>query len=104
MEERFIMGFDFARGAKTTGSKFYFNIGDTAAKEWHLISEMIQWHITYGCTFVIHPYLINKDTATSAGLLPRFKDEFYETTDGFILAGTAEHPLVGMHKDEIFSE
>lgn len=96
--------YDFERGAKTTGSKFYFNIGETALKEWKIINQMIEYHTQHGYTFVIPPYLINKTTATQAGILPRFAGQFYETTDGLLLIPTAETPLVGMHSGEIFSE
>lgn len=95
---------DFERGAKTTGRKFYFTVGEEAELEWTRITQMLEYHIKSGYTFVIPPYLINKETATQAGILPRFADQFYETTDGFVLIPTAETPLVGMHSDEIFQE
>lgn len=98
------MGYDFQRGAKTTGAKFYFNIGETAHKEWEMINEMINYHVGNGYTFIIPPYLINKTTATHAGILPRFDGDFYETTDGLLLVPTAETPMVGLHADEIFNE
>lgn len=96
--------YDFIRGAKVTGSKFYFNVGDTALREWNIINQMINYHITHSYTLVIPPYLINKKTAEQAGILPRFDGDFYETNDGFLLIPTAETPLVGMHSGEIFSE
>lgn len=96
--------YDFTRGAKVTGKKFYFNVGESAQKEWNLINQMISYHIEHGYTFVIPPYLINKETATQAGILPRFKGDFYETTNGLLLIPTAETPLVGMHSDEIIPE
>lgn len=96
--------YDFERGAKVTGSKFYFNVGDTALKEWKEINRMIDFHSYNGYTFVIPPYLINKKTATQAGILPRFEGDFYETVDDLLLIPTAETPLVGMHCDEIFNE
>src|SRR5476649_298242 len=94
--------FDFERGAKVTGSKFYFNTD--ACREWSLINLMIDFHTKNGYTFVIPPYLINAKTAEQAGILPRFRDQFYETTDGLFLIPTAETPLVGMHSDEIIPE
>lgn len=95
---------DFERGAKVTGSKFYFLTGDDATKEWGLINWMLNYHQARGWKFVLPPFLINKKTATQAGILPRFDGDFYETTDGFLLVPTAETPLVGMHSDEIFKE
>lgn len=101
---------DFERGAKVTGSKFYFLTEDgndpvaTSVEEWGMINYMIDFHRKLGWQFVIPPFLINKKTAQQAGILPRFDGDFYETTDGFLLIPTAETPLVGMHSDEIFKE
>lgn len=96
--------YDFERGAKVTGSKFYFNVDQTALREFELINKMINYHVKNGYTFIIPPYLINKTTAEQAGILPRFDGDFYETKDGFLLIPTAETPLVGLHSNEIFKE
>lgn len=98
------MTVDFERGAKVTGSKFYFTVGSAAEFEWYAINYMIDYHKRNGYTFVIPPYLVNKTTAKQAGILPRFDGDFYETTDGLLLIPTAETPLVGMHADEIIPE
>ena len=95
---------DFERGAKTTGSKFYFLTGDEAVLEWDLINRMLAYHRERGYQFVIPPYLINRGTAEWAGILPRFEGDYYQTDNGFLLIPTAETPLVGMHADEIFRE
>ena len=95
---------DFDRGAKVTGSKFYFLTGDAAVREWSLIMYMIGFHIKNGYKFVQPPFLINKTTGEQAGILPRFEGDFYQTTEGLMLIPTAETPMVGMHSDEIFKE
>lgn len=95
---------DLERGAKTTGSKFYFLTGEEAIVEWTTLTNMIAYHIDNGYEFVIPPYLINKKVGEWAGILPRFEGDYYQTTDGLMLIPTAETPLVGMHADEIFKE
>jgi seryl-tRNA synthetase len=105
---------DFERGAKTTGSKFYFLTGQKAVMEWNLINFMISHHRHNGYEFVISPYLINKQVGEWAGInkqvgewagiLPRFEGDYYQTQEGLMLIPTAETPLVGMHADEIFQE
>ena len=40
--------YDFERGAKVTGSKFYFNEGNSALSEWNLIDYMIKFHVLNG--------------------------------------------------------
>jgi seryl-tRNA synthetase len=95
---------DFERGAKTTGSKFYFTIGDDAIQEWRLISTMIDYHVNNGYTFIIPPYLVRRQTAEWAGILPRFEGDFYLTTDDLVLIPTAETAMVGLHAGEIIPE
>jgi len=95
---------DFERGAKTTGSKFYFLTGDEAVMEWNLINYMVRFHRNRGYQFVIPPFLVNKKVGKMAGLLPRFEGDYYQTDDGLMLIPTAETPLVGMHANEIFRE
>lgn len=95
---------DFERGAKTTGSKFYFTSGNDAEREWSLINQMIEYHKQNGYQFIIPPYLVQKKVGEQAGILPRFEGDYYETTDGLLLLPTAETALVGLHADEIFNE
>lgn len=95
---------DFERGAKTTGSKFYFISGNEARAEWEFINRMIDFHTARGYQFIIPPYLIREQVGEWAGILPRFAGDFYQTTDGLMLIPTAETPLVGLHADEIFKE
>ena len=98
------MPVDFERGAKTTGAKFYFTTGDEARQEWDLISRMLAYHQANGYTFVIPPYLVRRQTAEWAGILPRFEGDFYLTTDDLVLIPTAETALVGMHAQEIIPD
>lgn len=95
---------DFERGAKAAGSKFYYLTGDHAVRELALINQMVEFHRNNGYQFVIPPYMVNEKTATFAGILPRFKGDFYETDTKHIMIPTAETALVGMHADEVFRE
>jgi seryl-tRNA synthetase len=97
---------DFERGAKTSGSKFYFLTDEDAIIEWDLMNEMIRYHHDKGgYRFVIPPYFVKYETAEWAGILPRFQGQFYDIPqDGLIAIPTAETALVGMHANEIFKE
>jgi seryl-tRNA synthetase len=95
---------DFDTGATTTGSKFYFQVGADALREWDYINRMINWHVDRGYTFVIPPYMVNRTTAEQAGILPRFEGDFYETKDGLLLIPTAETPMVGFVANKIIPE
>lgn len=96
--------YDFERGAKVTGSKFYFATDEDAWREWTLITQMIEYHRSNGYKFIVPPYLINQKTATQAGIYPKFKDDYYQTVEGLILIPTAETPLVGYHANEMLKE
>ena len=96
---------DFERGAKTSGSKFYFTTGDDAWKEWCLITRMLQYHMLNGYEMVLPPHLVRRQTMEWAGQLPRFEGDFYETkAENLVLIPTAESALVGLHQDELFKE
>lgn len=95
---------DFERGAKTTGSKFYFTTGEDAVREWDLINRMIAYHRANGYEFVIPPYMVGTHVGEWAGILPRFEGDYYKTTEGLMLIPTAETPMVGFHAGEIFNE
>lgn len=99
------MTIDFERGAKVSGSKFYFLTGEDAWEEWSLITNMIQYHRERDWNFVIPPYLVKRQTAEWAGILPRFEGQFYTIPeDDLIAIPTAETPLVGLHANEIIPE
>jgi seryl-tRNA synthetase len=96
---------DFERGAKTSGSKFYFTTGNDAWKEWCLITRMLQYHMLNGYEMVLPPHLVRRQTMEWAGQLPRFEGDFYEIEkDGLVLIPTAESALVGLHQDELLKE
>lgn len=121
--------FDFERGAKTTGAKWYFNTGRTAIAEWRLLNDAIAYYMMQGYEFIIPPFAVNRKTATQAGILPRFEGDFYniaqeekpptfwervenvfkpvtrqaKDTD-LLMIPTAETPMVGFHADEIIEE
>jgi seryl-tRNA synthetase len=92
---------DFERGAKTTGSKFYFNTGKTALIEWNLINKMIEFHTKNGYELVFPPHLVKKEIGVYAGQLPKFEGDYYLTTDNLMLIPTAETAMVGYHANEI---
>lgn len=98
------MPYDFERGAKTTGSKWYFNSGSTALREWNLINFMMGYAMGNGYDLVFPPHLVRRQVGEWAGQLPRFENDYYLTTDDLMLIPTAETALVGMHANELFLE
>lgn len=97
--------YDFERGAKVTGSKFYFNYGPSAMFELTQIYNMMLYHVARGYMAVIPPYLVNLDTLKMQGMDHIGLENVYQIEkDKLALIPTAETSLVGMHSDEILEE
>jgi len=97
---------DSAAGAKISGSRFYVLKGLGAKLERSLISWMIDVHVQEeGYTEILPPYLVNRESMTGTGQLPKFADDLYHTdTDDLFLDPTAEVPVTNMLRDEIVRE
>jgi len=94
---------DFKRAAKISGRNFVLFKGKGALLERALLNFMLDLHIKkHGYTEICPPYLVNRDSMTATGQLPKMEDDMYKTTeDDFFLIPTAEVPLTNIHRDEI---
>ena len=94
---------DFNRGAKITGSGFPVYVGKGAMLERALINYMLNYHIEkHGYTEIIPPFLVNAESMTGTGQLPKMKDDmYYAEKDDLYLVPTAEVPITNMHRNEI---
>lgn len=93
---------EFDRAVKVAGSGFVGLVGDGAALARALISFMLETHRSNGYLEVAPPYLVNPETATATGHLPKFADQLYHVEgDDLYLIPTAEVPIMGWHRDEI---
>ncbi len=96
---------DFVRGAKVAGSGFYVLKGDGARLERALINFMLDLHHQQGYREIFPPVLVNDESATGTGQLPKMKDDMYQVErDGLWLNPTAEVPVTNLHRDEIFEK
>lgn len=94
---------DFERAGKVTGSRFVFYKGLGARLERALISFMMDYHSdNHGYEEIIPPYMVNRDSMTGTGQLPKFEEDAFKI-DGqdYFLIPTAEVPVTNMHRDEI---
>jgi len=98
--------FDFERGVKLSGSRFYSYRGFAATLERALIGFMLDTHSKkFGYTETWVPQLVNDQAMTVTGQYPKFKGEFYRLDDDALsLIPTAEVPLVNLYSDEIIEE
>ncbi len=98
---------DFEGASKIAGSRFTILKGDAARLERALTCYMMDLHTVEGdYTEVIPPYIVNRETMTSAGKLPKFEDDafkFHSNPDWF-LNSTAEIPLIGYFSNQVLKE
>jgi len=94
---------DFQRGVKISGSRFYILTGLGARLERALINWMLDLHTQrHGYKEVATPYLVNRETMTGTGQLPKFEEDLYHCeVDDLFLIPTAEVPVTNLHRDEI---
>lgn len=96
---------DFERAGKVTGSRFVFYRGLGARLERALISFMLDLHIDeHDYTEVLPPYIVNRDSMTGTGQLPKFEEDAFKIAgEDYFLIPTAEVPVTNMHREEILS-
>ncbi len=94
---------DFSRAAKIAGARFTVYKGPGAELERALINFMLDIHTReHGYLEVAPPYLVNSDTMTGTGQLPKFKDDLFKiSSTDYWLIPTAEAPLTNLYAGEI---
>lgn len=97
---------DFDRAAKIAGARFAIMTGAGARLERALINYMLDRHtIQHGYREVLPPLMVNRQTMTGTGQLPKFEDDLFRLKDeDYFLIPTAEVPLTNLHREEILSE
>lgn len=96
---------DFERAAKITGSRFTVYKGAGARLERSVIQFFLNTNTEEsGYTEIFPPYMVNRDSMTGTGQLPKFEeDAFKVANNGYFLVPTAEVPVTNLHRDEILS-
>ncbi|MBN2654716.1 MAG: serine--tRNA ligase [Nitrospirae bacterium] len=96
---------DFERGAKIAGARFSVMKGAGARLERALMNFMLDLNTSKGYKEIFPPILVNKESMTGTGQLPKFEAELYKTSDlELYLAPTAEVPVTNIHRGEILDE
>jgi seryl-tRNA synthetase len=95
---------DLERGAKVSGSRFYYLVGDGALLELALVNFAIDIAQNHGFTPVIPPALVKPVAMEGTGFLGQAAENVYRIEqDDLYLVGTSEVPLAAMHMDEILN-
>ncbi|MBR3220649.1 MAG: serine--tRNA ligase [Kiritimatiellae bacterium] len=95
--------FDFPRGVKLTGTGFPIILGQGAKLQRALIQYMLDLHCRkQGYTEMLPPFVVNSDSMTGTGQLPKFAEDLYHCQiDDFWLIPTAEVPVTNYYRDDI---
>jgi len=99
------LGFlNFERAVKIAQTRFVSLIGAGAALERALIQFMLSTHIQAGYIEISPPLLVNTDSLTGTGQLPKFaEDSFKCAEDDLWLIPTAEVPVTNFYRGEIIN-
>ena len=93
---------DTERGAKVSGSRFYFLTGVGALLQLGLLQMAIQQAVEHGFTPSITPSLVRPEAMEGTGFLGAHASEIYRLeADDLYLVGTSEVPLAAYHSNEI---
>jgi seryl-tRNA synthetase len=95
---------DIERGAKVSGSRFYYLINDGALLELALVNFAIDIAQSHGFSPVIPPALVKPAAMEGTGFLGQAAENVYRIEqDDLYLVGTSEVALAAMHMDEILN-
>ena len=99
---KILKAIDTERGAKVSGSRFYYLTGMGAMLEFALVNYAISSATKAGFTPVIPPVLVKPPAMEGTGFLGQAAENvFHLEEDDFYLVGTSEVPLAAYHMDEI---
>ena len=99
---RMLGAIDLERGAKVSGSRFYFLTGVGAQLELALVTMAMDQAREAGFTQVIAPSLVKPRAMEGTGFLGQAADDVYRIEgEELYLVGTSEVAMAAFHSDEI---
>jgi seryl-tRNA synthetase len=94
--------FDMERGARLSGSRFGYIVGDSARLALAVYRWALDRVVAESFTPVLPPVLVREEAMYGTGFFPTEKVDYYEIgEDGLYLTGTSEVALAGLHMGEI---
>ena len=97
-------GLDFAAASRMTGARFVVMQGAVARLHRALGQFMLDLHTReHGYTEINVPFIVNADSLTGTGQLPKFADDLFQLQgkQNFHLIPTAEVPVTNMVREQI---
>lgn len=99
---RILGAIDIERGAKVSGTRFYYLTGVGADLEFALVNLAFDQARAAGFTTMVPPALVRPRAMEGTGFLGQAADDVYRIEgDDLYLVGTSEVPLAAYHSDEI---
>jgi seryl-tRNA synthetase len=96
---------DMERGARLSGSRFAYRLGDVALLELALYRWTLDRTVRKGFTPVLPPVLVREPAMFGTGFLPTDDVNIYNVErDELYLTGTSEVALAGLHMQEILDQ
>ncbi len=96
---------DTERGAKVSGSRFAFLVGDGALLELALVNLAVARAVEAGFTPMITPTLVRPESMEGTGFLGAHSDEIYRLErDDLYLVGTSEVAIAAYHSGETLED
>lgn len=99
---RMLGAIDLERGAKVSGSRFYFLTGVGAELEFALVNLANATAREHGFTQVVAPSMVKPRAMEGTGFLGQAADDVYRIEgQDMYLVGTSEVPMAAFHSEEI---
>jgi seryl-tRNA synthetase len=97
--------FEMERGARLSGSRFGYLVGDTALLAFALYRFALDRATAHGHVPLIPPVLVREEAMYGTGFFPTERSNIYALeADELYLTGTSEVALAGLHMTEILDE
>ena len=98
-------GIDLDSARKTSGSGFYYLMGDIARLHSAVLSYARDFMIDRGFTYVIPPYMIRSEVVTGVMSFAEMENMMYKIEgEDLYLIGTSEHSMIGKFIDTILTD
>ena len=100
-----LSGIDLDSARKTSGSGFYYLLGDVARLHSAVLAYARDFMIDRGFTYVIPPYMIRSEVVTGVMSFAEMENMMYKIEgEDLYLIGTSEHSMIGKFIDTMLSD
>ncbi len=98
-------GIDLDSARKTSGTGFYYLLGDVARLHSAILTYARDFMIDRGFTYVIPPFMIRSEVVTGVMSFAEMENMMYKIEgEDLYLIGTSEHSMIGKYIDTILPD